>query len=232
MKTFRPSEHKHYNACCSISARVWLTVINVDLTAVALKPNGTLTLVSINKILYNICIAENVTILHTKNKYNNIIMLLQYVNLRCKCLGFDKGLANTHWFPPDNLFPHSLEDRNRYTHHDYHYDKWLHFGMVTVAHREADLSIIIIQRGIHDSSFQFLPTSQLLPKYPEWQIHSFGTLQYPPTGAVSEIFLTLRILKKFVCTYSNYDVVYMCHNFFLSIHFCIYTCIPTYEQYR
>ena len=78
MKTFRPSEHKHYNACCSISARVWLTVINVDLTAVALKPSGTLTSVSINKILYNIRTAENVMILHTKNKY--IIVIIRIYN--------------------------------------------------------------------------------------------------------------------------------------------------------
>ncbi len=40
-----------YNTCCSIPARIWLTVIDVDLTAVALKPSGTLTSVCINKIL-------------------------------------------------------------------------------------------------------------------------------------------------------------------------------------
>ena len=36
-------------------------------------------------------------------------------------------------------------------------------------------------------------------------------------------FNTVKYLK-FVCTYNNADVVYMCHSFLLSIHFCIYTC--------
>ena len=31
---------------------------------------------------------------------------------------------------------------------------------------------------------QFLPTSQRLPAYPERQIHSFASLQNPPTGAI------------------------------------------------
>ena len=40
-----------YNTCCSIPAMIWLAVIDVDLTAVALKASGTLTLVCINKVL-------------------------------------------------------------------------------------------------------------------------------------------------------------------------------------
>ena len=100
-----------YNTSCSISARVWLTVIDVDLTAVTLKPSGTLTSVSINKILKFIILF-----------WNRVVCEVKF-NLQCKCLGFDKGLVNTHWFHSGSLFPRSLEYRNRYTHHDHHWYK-------------------------------------------------------------------------------------------------------------
>ena len=165
-----------YNTCSSIPARIWLAVIDVDLTAVALKPSGTLTSVCVNKVLKN-----SIESLYGLKLISLFVHKVSF-NLRCKFLDFDKGLANIHWFHSDSLFPRSLEHRNRSTHHGHHLYKQLHFGMATVAHREADL-ITMIHGRVHGLSFQFLPTSQRLPEYPDRQIHSFGTLQYPPTEA-------------------------------------------------
>ena len=77
------------------------------------------------------------------------------MNSQCKCLDFDRDLlANSDTFCPDSLFPASLEDRNRCTHHDRRYDKCLHFDMESVAHREGDLTKcinVIINLGMHNN---------------------------------------------------------------------------------